>query len=607
VTLTTPHARYNHTNSISSVMSGGPMPQVPDSYLIESGQLVIHTGNPRVDHAARIANLAAAKANGVKPGPPPTYSPTARLYLSGARKMMLRLPANSVDALVTDPPAGISFMGKQWDTPNGSSLVPEVGDRQRFVSYLTPIFAQALRVCKPGSVALVWALPRTSHWTATALEDAGWVIEDRITHLFGTGFPKGKARLKPACEDWWLCRKPGPLWLGVEECRVGTESIAAHGGGKLGDRIYANGRGIPAIERGTNPHVGRWPPHVVLSHHPECVCRGTKRVKGSNFEGHPDGHKNLIYGSDHRPRPPSGYAGPDGMEEVEDWECHPDCAVRLLDEQSGTKTGKSEGRWPPHVVLSHHPECVYRGTKRVAGNMGVRGSDAGNSMYGGGKGLSRPNTGQQVGYAGSDGMEEVEDWECHPECAVRLLDEQSGPRRSAYPGNPSAAAKCAGRVFPGTNIIYQPGMGKVSGRNFSDSGEASRFFYCAKAPTSEREAGLETLPRRAHGVGNTEAAGRDPANPNDYQADSKRERVSQGLSATQPRANIHPTVKSLSLMRWLIRLACPVRGTVLDPFMGSGTTGCAALLEGRNFVGCDNHYEYFEIANARVSHWSKRS
>src|SRR5436305_13600523 len=100
-------------------MSGGPMPQVPDSYLIESGQLVIHTGNPRVDQAARIANLAAAKANGVKPGPPPAYSPVASVYLSGARKMMLRLPANSVDALVTDPPAGISFMGMAFDSSRG--------------------------------------------------------------------------------------------------------------------------------------------------------------------------------------------------------------------------------------------------------------------------------------------------------------------------------------------------------------------------------------------------------------------------------------------------------------------------------------------------------
>jgi DNA modification methylase len=538
------------------------MPQVPDSYLIESGQLVIHTGNPRVDHAARIANLAAAKANGVKPGPPPTYSPTARLYLSGARKMMLRLPANSVDALVTDPPAGISFMGKQWDTPgkpsnanaerdhdaatgrgermprnpNGrvnqpfgysGSTMPEVGDRQRFISSLTPIFAQALRVCKPGAVALVWALPRTSHWTATALEDAGWVIEDRITHLFGTGFPKGKARLKPACEDWWLCRKPGPLWLGVEECRVEgpVDAYARPGGGLGSGHVYD----------------GRW---------------------------------NVVY---------------DGPAET-----HPDSARH-----------HARGRWPPHVVLSHHPECVCRGTKRVAGNMGVRGSDAGNSMYGGGKGLSRPNTGQQVGYAGPDGLEEVEDWECHPDCAVRLLDEQSGTSCSS--GGVVNRGRRSAFIYGDYASTEEGGTAGANAGGLGDTGGASRFFYCAKPSTSEREAGLETLPKRAHSVGNTEAAGRDPANPNNYQADSKRERVSQGLPATQPRANIHPTVKSISLMRWLIRLACPVRGTVLDPFMGSGTTGCAALLEGRNFVGCDNHYEYFEIANARVSHWSKRS
>ena len=79
-------------------------------------------------------------------------------------------PDNSIDAMVTDPPAGISFMGQQWDSDRGG--------RAGWVSWLSAIMEQALRVLKPGAYALVWALPRTSHWTATALEDAGFEIAE---------------------------------------------------------------------------------------------------------------------------------------------------------------------------------------------------------------------------------------------------------------------------------------------------------------------------------------------------------------------------------------------------------------------------------------------
>ncbi len=123
--------------------------------------------------------------------------------------------------MVTDPPAGISFMGKAWDDPggvgksgpgvgaeardaahdrygkgalpygfSGSSAARNVKGRDVFVAGLSAIFAESLRVLKPGAHALVWAISRTSHWTATALEDAGFEIRDVVVHLFGTGFPK---------------------------------------------------------------------------------------------------------------------------------------------------------------------------------------------------------------------------------------------------------------------------------------------------------------------------------------------------------------------------------------------------------------------------------
>jgi len=104
----------------------------------------------------------------------------------------------------------------------------------------------------------------------------------------------------------------------------------------------------------------------------------------------------------------------------------------------------------------------------------------------------------------------------------------------------------------------------------------SRFFYCGKASISEREAGCEKLPARASAI--------------------------YGLGGRKPRRNTHPTVKPLDLMRWLVRLVCPPEGVVLDPFAGSGSTGVAALQEGRRFVGVEQDPEYARITRARLTH-----
>jgi DNA modification methylase len=111
--------------------------------------------------------------------------------------------------------------------------------------------------------------------------------------------------------------------------------------------------------------------------------------------------------------------------------------------------------------------------------------------------------------------------------------------------------------------------------------EPSRFLYCPKASRAERDAGCESLPRRALDLF-----------PNAHKGDKKP------ATARNP----HPTVKPLALMRWLVRLLCPPGGVVLDPTVGSGTTGAAAVLEGRHFVGIELEPAYMEIAQARIAH-----
>ena len=92
------------------------------------------------------------------------------------------LPSASVDAIVTDPPAGIAFMGKAWDHHKGG--------RAEWVAWLTEVMRECLRILKPGGHALVWSLPRTEHWTACAVEDAGFEIRDGVYHLCAQGWPK---------------------------------------------------------------------------------------------------------------------------------------------------------------------------------------------------------------------------------------------------------------------------------------------------------------------------------------------------------------------------------------------------------------------------------
>lgn len=111
----------------------------------------------------------------------------------------------------------------------------------------------------------------------------------------------------------------------------------------------------------------------------------------------------------------------------------------------------------------------------------------------------------------------------------------------------------------------------------------SRLFLCAKAARKERETGCELLPQRSVRL---------------YNGKHHPPRLVR---------NIHPTVKPLELMRWLVRLVTPPGGLVLDPFTGSGTTGIAAVLEGRLFLGVEREPDYVDIACARIAHWSREA
>lgn len=269
-----------------------------------------------------------------------------------AECILPQIPDNTVHAIICDPPASIKFMGKEWDSDKGG--------RDQWVAWLTNIMREAWRVTRPGGYAMVWALPRRSHWTAWAVESAGWAIGDIVEHMFGTGMPKGFLKskewegwgtgLKPVREHWIVARKPlaessttGNLdeWetgaLHIDACRVGTNAGWSYPKGRGGSGIWENvsqGTSMSMAQNLSKPvkaTKGRWPPHLVLSHAPGCEMSGTKKVKTGKAHRSKSGGKN--FGSETRAKPKMDdmtYADADGMEEVEDWTCVPGCPVGLL-------------------------------------------------------------------------------------------------------------------------------------------------------------------------------------------------------------------------------------------------------------------------------------
>lgn len=151
-----------------------------------------------------------------------------------------------------------------------------------------------------------------------------------------------------------------------------------------------------------------------------------------------------------------------------------------------------------------------------------------------------------------------------------------------------------------TSVNYTTGGGIVYRDYGNDSGSAARFFYCAKASRSERNAGLEGMVERSKAT----------TYGNGFNSETKLATKAQqeaGFVDRGKTTNHHPTVKPIELMRYLVRLTkTPTGGVVLDPFMGSGTTGIACLLEGREFIGIEREPDYMEIARRRIEHWAQQ-
>ena len=366
---------------------------------------------------------------------------------------MNAMPPESVDAIVTDPPYGLGFMGKKWD-----DLPPSLE------------WAEACyRVLKPGGHIAAFGGTRTWHRLAVAIEDAGFEMRDSLAWLYGSGFPKshdvGKAIDKLAGAEREV--------IGVADRKASLGSQGVLGKSREGE--------APTLTAPATPEAAQWDGWgTALKPAFEPIVLARKPFKGTvagNVLAHGTGAINI-----------------DGCRiETDD-----DIAKKYPNGPGGTTFGggamaltgqwrQPSGRWPANVLLDHH--------------------------------------------------------------AAAWVDEQSG--EASY--NP---AKTFGKSSGGS--VYGNGAGIPSGADvfgYGDRGGASRFFYTAKAPKSER--------------------------PN--------------VNGVQ-----HSTVKPLKIMRWLLRLVTPPGGVVLDPFAGSGTTIEAALIEGFNPVGIEMETDYLPLIQHRI-------
>jgi len=399
---------------------------------------------------------------------------TTTLHTGDCLDVLRGMEADSVDSIVTDPPYGLSFMGKAWD---GS--VPSV-----------EVWREALRVLKPGGHILAFAGTRTQHRMAAAIEDAGFEIRDMIAWVYGSGFPKS---------------------LDVS---------------KAIDKAAGAEREV----------VGRY------SHPRDGYQWHENTADGSFTSAHSNASRAIT-----SPATPA----------ARQW--------------SGWGTALKPALEPITVARKPFPGTVAQNVlEHGTGGLNIEGCRVGTSKSVKGTGFDA-NTGRWPANLIHDGSDEV----------LALFSDSKGQQGEVRGDEPSGK----------TEAVYGDYAGRVPATKRGDSGSAARFFYSPKASKKDREDGLDHVAAVFRPNGNKWT-------DQDYRV-SRGERPPNAESG--PRKNVHPTVKPTDLMAYLCRLVTPPGGVVLDPFMGSGSTGRGAVLEGFGFVGIDMDPEYVEIARARIA------
>lgn len=397
---------------------------------------------------------------------------SVKIYPDDCLNVLRGMADATVDSIVTDPPYGLSFMGKRWDYDVPSE----------------EIWRECLRLLKPGGHLLAFAGTRTQHRMAVRIEDAGFEIRDMIAWVYGSGFPKSLDVSKAIDKA-----------DGAEHEIVGSNRFA-HLNGKANANCYGE------------------------ASRPEETAPATESAR--QWQGWGTALKPALEPITVARKPLIGTVAANVLE-------HGTGAINV----DGCRVGTDEIR--------------TRSGNRT-GSMGWGTGNPDGNRYDGGR------------------------W------PANVIHDGSDEVVGLFPESKSTGGQASLGAFRNGDV-YGRGRDERECRDpgFGDSGSAARFFYCAKASKKDRDEGCERIAKKQN------------ANwPQNLDGNDER--------GAAPRSNNHPTVKPTALMRYLCRLVTPPGGTVLDPFMGSGSTGRAAVLEGFNFIGIEREAEYVEIAKARI-------
>jgi len=502
-----------------------------------------------------------------------------QLILNDCKRELLWMKDNSIDSVVTDPPYELKFMGKKWD---GSGI-----------AYDVEMWKEVLRVLKPGGHLLSFGATRTHHRMMVAIEDAGFEIRDCLMWMYGTGFPKNynisKAIDKAAGAEREVVgqRKDILLKQGADLKRGERKIVESFDAGapERNNGFTTVSADITAPATLEAEQWEGWGTALKPAYEPIVLARKPLAEKtivanvleygvgginidesrvgteGATKRSHQSSFQNEgIKGNVHATR---GYRSEHDVIKLE------------------------AGRFPANVLFTHHSECKLIGNKVVKGDGHAPKLSKGNPF--GGKNDQK----HEERYFN---QEVVEDWICHEECPIRILDSQSGILKS---GKMDSIAK--GGKFNTYGKMYERRV-----VNSASKGGASRFFYCAKASKSERNAGLDSFPDKVAKVSYSNRVC-STCGKHELQTILDRrclcENPTWETGRLKPTKNTHPTVKPLKLMEYLVKLITPPNGTVLDPFMGSGSTGCACATSGFNFIGIELEKDSHDIAKKRIEYY----
>jgi DNA modification methylase len=402
------------------------------------------------------------------------------------RETLKTIADNSIDAIVTDPPYGIDFLGKAWDANTGA----------------LETYQECLRVLKPGGHILAFSAARTYHHLAITLEQAGFEIRDQIMWIYSSGFPKSQDVGRSIQRS-----------IGVEQTEdlsPWENSISRLSFDNAGEKVADTQPAKKVVC--TDPEAKRWEgwgTALKPAHEPIALARKPIKLSiAKNCQAHGVGALNID-------------------------------ATRIpLEDDVRTSTTPNHQQKNSFDTISIDEQKTFTWT------------------------------GDPVGF---------------------VPDEK-------------------GR-FPSNVIGDIPGYQK--------------YFYCPKVSRAERHVGFddaESLSDMIESVGGycvdengnkLDKGNHDGANVylpdlgviRIHGARHEIEKIRKSKNITSDMGNNHPTVKPIELMKYLIKLITPPGGTVLDPFNGSGSTGCAAVELGMEYIGCELDADYVEIARRRIEAW----